>query len=42
MHNNVWLFYSMPTIDGLFHAEVSLRIMVSDYIQYKNIFSKSF
>ena len=35
-----WLvgwFYCMSTLIGLFYAEVSLIIMIFDYIWYKNV-----
>ena len=30
-------FYGMPTLDGLLYVEVSLRIIVPNYIAYKNM-----
>ena len=35
-------FYSMSTLVGLFYTKVSLMIMDSNYIQYKNLSSQSF
>ena len=37
----VGCFYGMSTI-RLFYAKVSLRVIVSNYIEYKNVSSQSF